>query len=118
AAEFVATFLHRDERGNAARPRRLAARRFQDVELVLDRKLGVDDGLAARDTREQFGQAVVALRPDHEVDRRRAADDLLAFRLRDAACDRDHQLAAVARRLLFHHAEAPELGIDLLGGLL
>ena len=46
----------------------------------------------SRDAREQFGQAVIALRADHEVDRRRAADDLLALGLRDAARDRDHEL--------------------------
>ena len=74
--------------------------------------------LAARDARQQVGQAVVALRADHEVDRRRAADDLLALGLRDAAGDRDHQLAAVARRRLLQHADAAELGIDLLGRLL
>ena len=59
------------------------------VELVLDRKLGVDDLAVARGAREQVRQAVIGLRPDHEIDGRRAADDLLAFGLRDAAGDGD-----------------------------
>ena len=59
------------------------------IELVLDRKFGLDDRVARVRAREQVGQAVIALRPDHEIDRRRAADDLLAFGLRDAAGDRD-----------------------------
>ena len=117
-AELVAAFLHGDEGGNAARPRRLAARRFKNVELVLDRKFGVDHRFAVRHARQQVGQAMVALRADHEIDRRRAADDLLALGLRDAARDRDHELAAVVRGRLLHHADAAELGIDLLGGLL
>ena len=66
----------------------------------------------------QLGQAVIALRPDHEIDRRRAADDLLAFGLRDAAGDRDRHAAAFARGGLLEHAHAAELGIDLLGRLL
>ncbi len=72
-----------------------AARRRQLIELVLERKFGVDHGFAARDSREQIGQPMVALRSDHEIDRRRAADDLLAFRLGDAARHRDHQAAAL-----------------------
>ena len=39
--------------------------------------------------RQQLRQMMIALRADHDVDHRRAADDLLAFGLRDAAGDRD-----------------------------
>jgi hypothetical protein len=49
-----------------------------------------------RRAREQRRQAMIALRPDHEIDDRRAADDLLALGLRDAAGDRDRR-AALAR---------------------
>ena len=61
---------------------------------------------------------MIALRADHDVDRRRAADDLLAFGLRDAAGHRDAHLAAVACGLVLGDAQPPELGVDLLGGLL
>ena len=85
----------------AETPRARVASRLgalQDVELVLGRKFGVDRALALRATRaSSVGQAVIALRPDHEVDRRRAADDLLAFGLRDAARDRDHDACGPSR---------------------
>ena len=42
-AELVAAFLHGDERRHAARARRGPARRGKEIELVLDRKLGLDD---------------------------------------------------------------------------
>ena len=97
-AELVAAFLHGDEGRDAARARRGLARRGQEAEFVLDRKLGLDDPLCCplswRVAREQLGQAVIALRPDHEIDHRRAADDLRAFGLRDAARDRDRHAAA------------------------
>ena len=117
-AELVAAFLHGHEGRDAARARRRAARRRQQIELVLDRELGVDHAFAAPNARQQSRQPMVALRPDHEIDRRRAADDLLAFRLGDAAGDRDHHAAAVAGGGLLEHAHAAELGIDLLGRLL
>src|SRR4029450_7480237 len=61
---------------------------------------------------------MIALRPDHDVDRWRAADDLLAFGLRDAAGDSDAHLTAIARRLILGDTQPPEFGVDLLGGLL
>ncbi len=61
---------------------------------------------------------VVALRTDHDVDGRRAANDLLAFGLRNAACDRNFHVAPLARGVVLHHAQPPELGIDLFRGLL
>ena len=47
------------------------ARRGQRVELVVDRKFGVDDLLAASRAREQVGQPVIVLRADHQIDARR-----------------------------------------------
>ena len=113
-AELVATFLHGDEGRDAARARCGLAREGEESELVLDRELGLDRRRVAR---EQFGQAVIALRPDHEVDHRRAADDLRAFGLRDAARHRDRDAAAIACRLLLHHPQPPEFRIDLFGRL-
>src|SRR5437868_11201983 len=60
---------YRDEGRHAACPGRLAARRLEDIELVLDRELGVDHRLPALDAGEQRRQAMIALRPDHEIDR-------------------------------------------------
>ena len=68
--------------------------------------------------RQQVRQPVIALRSDHEIDDGRAADDLLAFGLRDAAGDRDRDAASLARGVVLQHAHAAELGIDLLGRLL
>ena len=70
------------------------ARRGERVELVLDRKFGVDDPLAGLRARDQIGQAVIVLRADHQIDRAGAADDFLALGLRDAAGDRDQHAAA------------------------
>ena len=74
--------------------------------------------LAVLGALEHLRQPVIALRPDHQIDGGRAAHDLLAFGLRDAARDRDLDLAALLRGVLLEHAHAAELGIDLLGGLL
>ena len=60
---------------------------------------------------------MIALRPEHEIDRRSAADDFLAFGLRHAAGDRDDDAPALSRGGLFQPAHAAELGIDLLGRL-
>ena len=42
-AELVASFLHGDESGNAASGNYVSFGRGQNVELVFDRKFGVDD---------------------------------------------------------------------------
>jgi hypothetical protein len=117
-AELVAAFLHGDEGGYAARADRLAAWRLEEAELILDRKLGVDHGALALGAGEQMGEAMVALRPDHEIDHRRAADDLLPLGLGDAARDRNRQPASFAGRGLLEHADAAKLGIDLVRRLL
>src|SRR5262249_5356498 len=117
-AELVAAFLHGDERADTARACRLATRRPQDVELILDRKFGVDDRALTFGTGEQTGQAMIALRADDEIDRRRAPDDLLTFGLGDAARNGDGHAAPVARGSGFERADTAELGIDLVRGLL
>ena len=71
-----------------------------------------------RTRRTRVGQAVVGLRADHQIDDRRAADDLLALGLRHAAGDADHHLAARRGALLLELADAAELGIDLFRRLL
>ena len=95
----------------------VAVRRGEMIEFVVDRKLGIDRLAVARGARQQVGQAVIALRPDDEIDRRRAADDFLAFGLRDAAGDRDHDAPAGGGRRVLQAADAAELGIDFLGRL-
>ena len=117
-AELVAAFLDGDEGGDAARAHRLARRILQKIEFVFRREFGFDRPLAARGLFQQRRQAMIALRPDHEIDRRRAPHDLGAFGLRDAAGDRDGDAASGARRLVLHDAQASELGIDLLRRLL
>ena len=55
-AELVAAFLHRDEGGDAAAADRRRARGSQRVELVLERKFGIDDALAALRARDNSGR--------------------------------------------------------------
>ena len=61
---------------------------------------------------------MIALRTDDDIDHRRAANDLRALGLRDAAGDDDLHVAAAARGVVLRFAQAAELGIDLLGRLL
>ena len=112
--ELVAAFLHGDEGGHAARARRRLARRGKEIELVLDRKLGLDRAVLAR---EQIGQPVIALRADDQIDYRRAADDLRALRLRDAARHRHGHAPPVVGGVFLELAHPAELRIDLLGRL-
>ena len=60
---------------------------------------------------------MVTLRTDHDIDHRRAADDLLAFGLGDAAGHRDIHVAAIARGFILDDAQPSELRVDLLGSL-
>ena len=61
---------------------------------------------------------MIALRADHDVHRRRAADDLGALGLRDAAGDRDAHLATLPRGFVLDDAQPAEFGIHFLGRLL
>ncbi len=90
----------------------------QRRKAIFGRKLDIDDLLAAFGARQHRRQAVIILRADHDIDARRAADDLLALGLRDAACHRDRDLASALRRLLLEQAHAAELGVNLLRRLL
>ena len=85
--------------GDAARADRIRLRRRQKAELVLDREFGLQRAAVALRARQQLRQMMIALRADHDVHGRRAADDLLALGLRDAAGDRDaHRRGHGARR--------------------
>ncbi len=92
--------------------------RRDEIEFVFSREFRVDDLLARFRAREEIRQAMIILRTDDEIDHRRAPHDLLPFGLRNAARHRDPHLAAVGGRGFLHFADAAELGIDLLGGLL
>ena len=116
-AEFIAAFLHRDERRNSTRADRLRLRRGQKSEFVLDREFRLQRAAMAFGAGEQLRQMVIALRADHDIDHRRAADDLVAFGLRDATGHGDAHGPAVARSLVLGGAQPPEFGINLLRGL-
>ncbi len=60
---------------------------------------------------------VIALRADDDIDHRRAADDLFAFSLGDAAGHRDVHGPAVARGFVLDRAQPSQFGVDFLGGL-
>jgi hypothetical protein len=117
-AELVAAFLHRDEGRDAARADRIRFRLRQEAELVLDRKFGLDRAAFALCPRQKLRQMMIALRAHHDVDGRRAADDLFALGLGDATGDRDPHLAAMARRLVLGDPQPAQFGVDLFGGLL
>ena len=116
-AELVAAFLHGDEGRHAALADRRAAGRARRSNLSSTGN-SVSTTLPCSARAEQVGQPVIALRADHEIDRRRAAQDFLAFGLGDAAGDRDRQAASARRGVILQYAHAAELGIDLLGRLL
>src|SRR5260370_24257162 len=100
------------------------------VELALGRKIGVEDagarqalagapeGLLALGLGQQLGQPVVGLRPDDDVDGGLTAHDLLALGLSDAAGDGDGEVAAHGAALELGVAQAAELGLYLLPGML
>ena len=94
----------------------------QEVELALDREIGVQHPLAggAAGTGYHFGKLVVGLRAEDHVHEGRAGHDLLALRLGDAARDGDDHAAAVFLGGLtdFFNAQAAKLGKDLLRRLL
>ena len=64
----------------------------QVVELRIRRKFGLHRPTVAC---EELRQEVVALRADDDVNRLRALENFLAFRLRDATCDGDLDVAAL-----------------------
>ncbi len=97
---------------------RISSRRreAEETEFVLSREIGVDDSGLALGAAQQFGQAMIALRPDDDVDGALAAVDFGAFGLRDAARDDDLRRPARFRPRGLQRAQASEFGKDLLGG--
>jgi hypothetical protein len=116
--ELVAAFLHGDKRSDTARAYRLAARRFEQVELVLDRKFGIDHRALMLGSGQQLRQTMVALRAEDEIDGGCPPNDLPPFGLSDTAGDSDGQAASLARRRRLECADAPEFGIHLFCRLL
>ncbi len=98
-AELVTALLHGEEGGDGLI---LARRGFgQEVEFLLDREIGLDHrACGAMRARDHFGQAVIGLRPEHDIDEGSALGDLGAFRLRDAAGHRQDGLLAFGGPLL------------------
>ena len=88
------------------------------LELIIDRKLGIDSVTVAVGARDQLRQVMIVLRSDHKVDRGCPADDFFALGLGDATGDGNENAPVIGRRILFQSTHAAELGIDLLGRLL
>ena len=107
SAELVAALLDGQVSTGVCSPTR-----WKGVELTDRRHVGVDGTDAARDLRDHFRKPVVSLRPNDDVDQRRAALGLGAFGLGDATGERDQRLRAV------FPPQAPDIRIGLLGGLL
>jgi hypothetical protein len=61
---------------------------------------------------------MIALRPENEIDCRRAPNDLFTLGLRHAASYGDDEPAIFRRGGLFQAVHAAKLGIDLFGGFL
>ena len=110
-AELVATLLHGKE---STRPD-LAARR-QRIELGLRGHVGIGHTLAIDRAGKHVRQAVIGLRADNHLHRRRARHDLLALGLGDAARNRDQRTRAVLAVPILH--DPADVGIDLLRRLL
>ena len=95
---------------------RVASReaRAEEIEFVFRRKFGVECAAFAFGFAQEIRKPVIALRSDNKIDRAFAAKNFLALGLRDAARDRDRHAAAGERGFVFHLAQAPEFGIDLV----
>ena len=89
-AELVAAFLDGEEGGDARAGVAAAGRAGRARRTCRRRRIRSRRPARPRRLGEKLGQAVVGLRADDEIDGRRAAHDLLAFGLRDAAGDADH----------------------------
>ena len=112
-AELVATFLHGEEGG---RPLASAFLR-QEIELLVGLEFLVDGAACAPGFGQEFGQAVIRLRAEDQIDHRRAPADFRALGLGDAAGDGDRRLLARGPARLLDALQAPELGINLFGRL-
>ena len=61
---------------------------------------------------------MIGLRPEDDVDMRRAAQNVLAFRLSDATADGDEHESALGRPVRLEPAQPAEIGVHFLGRLL
>ena len=112
-AELVAALLDGHEGRDAATADRPGRACGKMVELVLGREIGGDDGPKPRFAQE-LGQAVKALRTDHDIDRRLAAQDFRALRLGKAAGDNQRRPLPRPAAFVLELAQLAEFGIDLL----
>ena len=87
------------------------------LELILNRIFGLDDTLAAAHPLQGVRQAMVGLRANDDIDGGRTAKDFLAFRLRNAAGNADHEFATLLFARFFHVAQAAERRVDLFSRL-
>src|ERR1700722_3880368 len=74
-AELVAALLHGHEGGDAAPTNGVRRRGRQSREFVLRRKFSVHDARTDARLAQELWQAVIALRADHDIDRRLPAQD-------------------------------------------
>ena len=107
--EFVTALLHRQKGGGATRRLGSVA---QGVEFVVGGKIGIKRRAPGAHLGLHLGQAVIALRPDHQIDQRLAAHDLFALGLRDTARHADFEIRVRGLEI----AKAAQFGIDLFGG--
>src|SRR5579871_2374818 len=82
-------------------------------ELALGGEIRCDDGAEPRFA-QKLGQAVKALRPDHDIDRRLAAQDFYPLRLGQAAGDDQRRPLPRPAAFVLELAQLAEFGIDLL----
>ncbi len=88
-------------------------------ELLVPRKFRFDDAFTfVRDTLNQLGQTMIALRTDDEIDRWLPRRDLGPLGLRHAARNGDDRVLAVPAARVLDVANAAQIRIDLLCCLL
>ena len=106
-AELVAAFLDREEGRHPLGRRRVG----QEVKLLFGGKIGVDHGARrAAGAGHHFGQTMIGLRTQHDIDIGGTSQDLGALGLGDATGHRDHHFVALGLARLLQHAQAAEFG--------
>ena len=113
-AELVAALLHGHERRDAATANRAGRADGKMSKLVLGRKVGGDDARPQARFAHELRQAMIALRTDHDIDRRLAAQDFRPLGLGDAAGDDQRRPPPRPAALVLELAQLAELGIDFL----
>ena len=114
-AEFVAAFLHGYKGGDATVFDAGLTGIWQSREFVLDRKFGIDHGFELGGL-QHFGQAVIALRADHQINRRFTPQNLGPFGLRHTARHHNLHRKPFGLAVALHAADASQFRIDLVGG--